>query len=506
MSSDLTRAAAHGAAWTGISQILGQGVRLVSMIILVRLLLPEDFGIAAMAAIVTVLLVRVVDMGFGEAIIQRKELTASHLSTAFWTMLGLGIILCLSTVAISPLFANFFRNELVRPILAVSSILFIIYSLGSVPAAVLRKRLSFFRTSVSDVAEAVIYLMTAVPAAFAGFGVWSLVIGNLAGAAALTIFRWVLCGWHPSFTFSLNSLKDLWWFGANVTGTRIIDALGWRTLDYLILGRFLTATVLGFYSIALRVPAMVADGMWFIVNRVALPVFSQVQDEEDRMRRGLLKGIAYSSIVMLPLFAGLALTAPELVKVVFGYKWIPSIILLQILCIGIGAGILVMGVPSVFLAKGRPDINLKLRIVQVVLLIPSLLIGVRFGAIGIATAVSAVSVMYCLLRIIFVNRLLGMRMGDYLASLRPAALGSLVMSLALLAFRHVVTELLILPDIAMLISSVVLGAVIYFVILKAIRTQALNELIELVLGMVRLNTGLATVKTRFLRRTNTYDN
>jgi O-antigen/teichoic acid export membrane protein len=479
MRGTLTTAAASGAAWTGISQILTQSVRLVSMVILARLLFPEDFGVAAMVTVVTTILLQVVDLGFGEAIIQRKELTPSHISTAFWAMFGLGIIFCAATAAISPLFANFFQNELAGSVLAVSSMLIVIYSLGSVPAALLRKRLKFSRISIADIVEAVAYLAAAIPAAFAGFGVWSLVIGNLAGGIVLTISRWVLCGWHPSFTFSPSSLKDFRWFGVNVTVTRIIGSLGTKTMDYLIIGKFLAATTLGFYSIAQKIPATISTILGLIVDRVGLPIFSPVQDEQERFRRGFLKSVTLISVVILPLLTGLAVIVPEFIKVLFGEKWLLAILPAQILCIFAVFSTMNTGFHSILLAKGRPDINLKLQITNVVLLIPSLLIGVRFGATGVAFAVLFVAIVIWLTYMVVARRVIGFSVREYLGSFGPAVSGSSVMVITMMTLRYVLVNVLTLPDIVLLISSVIFGAVIYFITLKAIRTEALDEIIEL---------------------------
>ncbi len=499
MSGELTKTAAHGAAWTGISRILDQGLRFVTIIVLVRLLLPEDFGIVAMVAIVTMMVLRIVDVGFGDAIVQRKETTDSHISTAFWLLLAVGVFFSLVTVAVSPLIADFFKNELVGPVLAVSSTLFILFSLGSIHAALLRKRLLFFRSSIADAGGAIAYLVAAMIAAFAGFGVWSFVIGNIASAIVLVALRWILCGWWPSLTFSLSSLKDLWGFGFRVTGARLADIMGER-LDYLIIGRFLTVTTLGFYSVALRAATTISDTMWLIVTKVSLPAFSIVQDEDERLRYGFLKSVTFISIVALPLFVGLAVVAPELVTVFFGQKWIVSIVPLQILCIAAGMSVLSIGIVSIFLAKGKPGINLKLSIAQVALLVPSLLIGVRFGANGVAIGVSAVAVIMWLARLIFVTRLLDLGIKDYLVSLRPATFGSLVMAVSLFAFRQAVVNLFSLPDVILLASSVLLGGVIYFITLKAVRIRALDEMTELALEMVKPYASLVMAKMPLLRK------
>ncbi len=497
MSDTLTKSVAHGVTSLGIAHALNQILHFVSTITLARLLLPEDFGIIAMTVIITDLVMNTGDMGFATALIQRKEVTPSHLSTAFWTGLALGIIFSIVTVAVSPFVADFFRNELVGPVLAVQSLIFVFAPLRYIHGSLLMKRLQFLRLSITEVGQGITYLVASISLAFAGFGVWSIVLGSLISQLVLVILRWILCRWHPSFTFSTTSLKELWRFGSNLTGSRIIHFLAKR-LDYLIIGRFLTSAALGFYSMGYRVVSIPTTTLYITMGRVAFPAFSIIQDENERLRRGFLKSITFISIIGLPLFAGAAVVGPELIKVVLGQKWIDVTLPLQVLCIMGGFNTLGLAVIALVQSKGRTDINLKLSIANLVLLIPCLIIGVRFGMIGVAIAISTVTFILWPVQQIFANRLIDLKMKEYLISIWPAAFGTTVMAMVLLAIRYTAASMLTLPDIWLLVSSVVLGAIIYFATLKATRIEALNEMIRLVVEIVRPYLRLVMVKLGFL--------
>lgn len=484
VTGPLTGAVARGATWSGISYGLGQGLRFISVIILARLLFPEDFGVVALVSIVTTVLLRVVDVGFNEAIIQRKDVTESHLSTAFWIVLATGIALCGITVLLSPFISTLFNNEQVRPVLSVYSISFIIFSLGAVHASLLRKRLHFFRTSVADLGEAVTYLTVATVLAFSGYGVWSLVFGHLSGNMVLVIMRWIFSRWRPSFHFSWKSLKDLWKFGLNVAGTRAVDVFS-EKLDYIMLGKFLSATTLGFYSLALRASNFVLEGLRFITGRVALPAFSLIRDDDERVRRGFLKSVAFVSLIGVPLLVGLALVAPEFVALVFGPKWEAIILPLQILCAAVGIKTFDIVLIPLLMAKNRPDINLKLSVLQIVLLVPTLLYTVRFEAAGVAATVTVVFAVILLVRLFFTARLIKLRLLDYLAALRPALLGSLLMAMVLFAFRYLVTSFFTIPDIGLFAASVALGIAVYFVTQRIFRSRSFDEMMDLTLDMLK---------------------
>ena len=479
----LTRKAARGMTWLGVSEIVGMVFRLAALVILARLLSPADFGIVAIAAIFTDVVLLNGDLGFAEAIIQRKEVTASHLSTTFWAGLALGAVSWAVIAAISPLAARFFKNDLVGPVLAVSALVLVIAPLRIVHGTLLRKQLEFFKLAISEIGQGICYFAVSASLAYAGYGVWSLVIGNLASQITLVILRWVVCRWRPSFTVSLRSLKDLWSFGINITGTRLTQIVG-QKLDYFITGKFLSLTALGFYNLGGKVLTPLVSGAWNVVGRVAFPAFSIVQDEDERVRRGFVKSLSYLSLIVLPLFAGIAVVAPELITVLFGPKWEMAILPTRILCVmAATTSISVMCAP-VFRSKGRPDIEFRLELARVAVLVPSLILGARFGITGVAVAVSGTAVVIRSAQQVFVNRLIHLKTRDYLIALLPASFGSAVMALGVLGFRYAMTTLINLPDIGLLIGTILLGSAIYLLTLKLARAKALDEMIVLAVGTI----------------------
>jgi O-antigen/teichoic acid export membrane protein len=484
MSGEITKSVVSGATWSGVSQVVGQGLKLVSGIILWRWLLPDDFGLLAMVAIVTVIAGNLIDVGFIEAVVQRKEITPKHLVSVFWLILFAGTALCLIITALSPLIAGFFDSPQLGPLLAVSSTIFIFQSSAAVHSALLRRRMQFFRASMADMGDAVGYIVAALTAAFLGMGVWSLVIGNIGGCVPGVVLRWILVGWRPSFSFSIAAIRDLWKFGINNVGTRLVY-ITLDKLDFLILGKYLLPEILGFYSQALKIVRIPSESLWTVGNRIGLPALSKVQDQQQRLQRGLLKGESYLSIIGVPIFVGMSIMAPELVMVMQGPQWIPSILPLRILCISGCIAVLNISIPAVFLARGRPDINLKLSVVQLVLLVPLLFLGVRYGAPGVAAVVSGVSVVTFMVRQKYVHEVIDLNFKSYLLSLRPAMLASIIMAAVVLAAHCSLTSLVQLPDLPLLVVEILIGSAVYISALKLGKNRAFSEIIALVAEMLR---------------------
>ena len=483
MSGKITRSVVSGAAWSGISQIVSQGLRFVSIIFLARILTPEDFGLIAMVSIITTIAGNLIDFGFIEVLIQRKEITRQHLVTSFWVILMTGTLLCILVVSLSHLISLFFNDSRVGPLLSVTSIIFIIQSSAAVHSALLRRKLLFFQAALADMADAFGYILGALSAAYAGLGVWSLVIGNICGNTPGVILRWILSGWRPGFSFHLSSFQDLWKFGLNILGTRLVY-ITLDKLDYLVLGKFLLPAALGFYSQAFRIARIPSDSLGAIGNRVILPALSLVQDENQRLQQALLRGESFLSIIGLPLFFGMAVVAPELVLVLIGSQWIPSILPLRVLCISGAIAVLNIGVPAVFLAKGKPGVNLKLSLLQMGLLIPSLLFAVRYGILGVSITVSAISLIVWLVRQIFVHQVINLSFKNYLLSLRPALIASLIMTIGLLILRYLLNQFFNPSVLVLLVLDLFWGAALYIASLKIGRSRAFAEIISLLSEML----------------------
>ena len=459
--------------WTGISQFSRQALQLVVIAVLARLLLPEDFGVIAIAVFFMGLVGRV-RLGFSFTVIQRTEISQSQLSTLFWSGAGAGVIMWVISAAASPLIAAFVGNDLVRPILFVLSTGFIINGFGLVQQGMLSRNLEFKKLAMVEIGGAVAAGAFSIWLAYAGFGVWSLVWGDLLSSLIVVALLWKVCPWRPWLHFSFKSLRALSGFGSAVVANGVVNHLGME-LDKPLVGRLLGSGTLGLFSQASRLTQFPRLNLAQVVLQVTFPAFSRIQDDDDRLRRGYLKSVAYISMVTFPLLVGMGIVAPEFVRVMYGTKWTDMIVLLQLLCLAGIVSSVGTTVGSVAFAKGRADLLLKLNLLKIPLFVAALLIGGRYGIVGVATAVSVFSVGWTLFTQVFINRLIRLRMVDWLGSLYPATLGSVGMVAVLLPLRWMAVRFLSLPDSALLISLVVVGAAAYFLTLWIARIKELDE-------------------------------
>ena len=390
-TESLKKRTLKGIVWTAISNFGQQGIQFVITIILARLLTPKDFGLVGIASIFIGLAAVVNQLGIGAALVQRKDLDEGHLASAFWTNITMGVVLCILMIGFAPLIALYFKNPQIIPILRVLSLTFVLGSLRIVPGSLLRRELLFNKLAYINISALVISGMVSVILAFLGYGVWSLVWGRIVQVIAGITLIWFIVSWRPSLSFSLKKFEELFSFGISVLGTNLLTYIK-KNSDYFIIGKFLGAGPLGIYTMAYNMVTLPQRKFSTIITTVAFPAFSKIQDETEKIREGFFTTISSISFVTFPILAGLCAVAPELVRVFLGEKWVGAIRPIQILCIPGALYSIGTTVGSVFYAKGRPDLEFKCDLISFGILLGLLLVGVRYGIIGVSLAVMASSI------------------------------------------------------------------------------------------------------------------
>lgn len=485
-SIDIKERSVRGVGWSGISQITRQGLQFIVTAILARLLLPSEFGLVGMAAIITGLVFSVRELGLSAAIVQRKDLDDLHLSSSFWVNVGAGLVFFGLCSAIAPFAARFFRKEIVAPILIISSTGFVISSLGIVHRAGLLRRLDFKAIAVAEIGTSLGYGAASVLMAVLGFGVWSLVYGSLFGSLVGVILWWAGFRWKPAFRFSRQKFYELFKFGGNVMGSGLISYFN-QNVDYLVIGRRLGASPLGIYTLAFKLISFPLTRISHMITGVTFPAFSRMQDDERRLRHAYTKTVRYISLFTFPILAGLMVLAPQLVTVVYGPKWVDAIIPLRIMCV---LGMLKAAgttVGSILMAKGRPDILLKFQVLMFVGITTAVVVGSFYGIVGVALAVTLLSVVAFPIIQAVTNRQLSLSFREYFRALGPAVLASTVMACSVLICKSIIIALVPGKNLLVLLFSLGLGVFLYWASLRLMRIEEMKQLPLLLSEMPLLN-------------------
>ncbi len=311
---------ARGLTWTVVHTWGGQALSLIVFVILARLLTPDAFGLVALAAVFVALAQLVVDQGLGDALVQRPEITPSHVDTAFWVAIATGALLTVAAFLLSyPIGLAVGQPDLV-PILQVLAVTFILSALTSIPIALLTRALAFRLLAIRAIVAIVAGGIVGVALALMGAGVWALVAQQVAAAVVSVVLLWAVIDWRPRLHASRREFRELFAFGIRVVGSDILGFVS-RNADNFLIGVFLGTVPLGIYAVGYRILDTSQRLLINAARKITFPAFSRLQHDPERMRRAYLRATRAASVLIIPGYVGLALVAPELVITLFGSTW-----------------------------------------------------------------------------------------------------------------------------------------------------------------------------------------
>ena len=328
--SDLKEKGLHAFIWDVRGKLGMHASSFIVTIILARLLEPEDFGLLAIIMVIVSFATIFSDIGLGGALIQRKKLHQVHYSSVFFFNITAGLILTIITFFSATWIAEFYKNEQLTSVVQASSFLFLISSFHAVQTVVLKRELKYELLTKVNLIASISSGFIGVALAFWGAGVWSLVIQLISREIIINIVIWSKTSWSPKLAFSLKALKQLWSYGMNMFLAEVLDTL-YEKADYLIIGRLFTPATLGFFHQAKQLNNFVIEYSAGSLMSVLFPVLSKIQNDLEKFQRVVLKSTGIISFVTFLLLGGLYLVADEVIILLLGDKWIPSVFYFKII-------------------------------------------------------------------------------------------------------------------------------------------------------------------------------
>jgi PST family polysaccharide transporter len=378
-ASDL---AARGFIWTFISQSIRIGCLVLGIVVLSRLLPASDFGLLAMASAVTGFISLFRDFGTTAAVIQRAELTPSMLNSIFWFNLGLGVCLASTLLLLSPVVVIFFSEPRLYEVVWLLALAFPLEASGLVHQALLERASNFKPIALIESVAALIGLGVAIGSAWSGLGVFSLVAQTLMSVAVSTAGLWLVSAWRPGASGSFAELKGLWAFSGNLVGFNVLNYFA-RSADSILIGRYVGAADLGFYTMAYRAMLWPLQNLSSVVGRALHPVLSRMQTNPERLAQAYLKATAAIVLVSAPLMLGLFVLREPFVRAVLGEQWMPvADMLVWLAPVGLLQS-LGTTVGFLYLATGRTDLMFRWGIFACAAIVVALAIGIQSGIKGL---------------------------------------------------------------------------------------------------------------------------
>ena len=400
--------------WSATQQTGGKVISFAVFIALSRLLDAPDFGVIAMASAAVGFLQLFATHGFGAALIQKQRLDGLDIDTAFWGGVMFNVLMFSVSILCAPLVAHLFSVPELEPVVRWLSLAFLFSALSQIPTALLQRDFAFKALAVRGLIAATVGGAAGIAMALSGFGVWSLVVKQLVGSAASVVLLWGQTAWRPRMRFSRAHFGDLFRFGFPLGLTSVVEFVAKRSDDILI-GYFLGATVLGYYSIAYRLITILTEFCVKTINSVAWPFFARMQQNTNELRDAVYMAARGVGAITYPAFAFVAVAAPEIVHTVFGAKWESSVVLVQVLAF---VGILNSQLPlfdSVMVAMGRTGWRLFGRFAIGVACVSGFAVAVNWGITAVAAAYVIGNYVIAPLFFVLAGRLVGLRPSTYFA-------------------------------------------------------------------------------------------
>lgn len=455
----LRQSATSGVRWSLFSQGGQQLIQVVTTAILAHLLSPSDFGLVAMAMVVIGFVSLFKDLGTSAAVIQRKNLSAALLSSVYWTNVAFGLFAMFVVYGLAPLAAIFYRELRIIPLLRVLSITLFVSALGILHQALLERDLAFHTLSKMEISSAAFGSIIGIGSALLGAGVWSMVYQSLAVTMATTTLLWLCTPWRPRMIFAWTEVKSISTYSLSLTGFNIFNYFA-RNADYILIGRFLGARDLGYYTLAYRLMLYPLQSISGAIGRVMFPAYSHMQDDDAMIRRAYLNAAGAIALITFPMMLGLIALSELFILTVFGSQWVAVIVLLMILApVGLVQSIGTT-VGAIYQAKGRTDWMLRWGIGAGLLVMLAFVIGLRWGIVGVATAYAVISLILTYPGFAIPFRLINLPVRDLGAVLwRPFLSGLLMLAVVLALKAALPTDL---PSGLALGILVLTGIVTYF--------------------------------------------
>jgi O-antigen/teichoic acid export membrane protein len=370
--------AVNGVIWNSIAKFSSYGIEFVVGIILARILSPKEFGLIGTITVVIALSEVFINSGFSQALIRKQNCTEKDYSTVFYFNLLVGCFVFALLFLTAGTLSSFFNNHELKPLIQVLGVGLIISSLTLIQRTTLTKRIDFKLQTKINLVASLISGIVSIIMAYSGYGVWSLVIKTLIFRSIESLLLWLLNRWKPILVFSLESFKELFGFGSKLLISSLMDTL-LKNANYLVIAKYFSSQDLGFFTRAEMFKNLPSQNVSSILTTVGYPVLATVQDDKVKFKEVFRRMFTTSFYIISILMVGMAGIAKALILTLVGVQWLPSVVLLQMLCVvGIMYPINSMNV-NILNVVGRSDLYLKIQFYVQILMVPSIILGVLFG-------------------------------------------------------------------------------------------------------------------------------
>lgn len=402
--TDLASKTKKGLQWSALERFLNQGIQLAITLYLARLLGPTAFGLVGMLAVFIAIANVFVDSGFTSALIRKTDRTESDLVTAFYYNIAMAGLCYLALYISAPLVADFYQQAELQTLLRVLGLAVLINAFTLIPRVKLNVAMDFKTQAKISVLSVLISGPTAIVLAINGYGVWALVTQTLLNASCATLLFNIFAPWLPRGRITKHAFNYLFGYGSKLLLSGLLDVI-YNNLYQIIIGKKFSPAVVGQFTQANQLASVPVTTLTGIIQRVTFPLFSQLQDDPDRMANAYRQTLKLSALVIFPLIVALGLIAKPLLTSLLGEQWQGAAALLSLLCLGY----MLYPIHSINLnllqVTGRSDLFLKLEVMKKVIGVTVLLLSIPYGVLAMCLGFTLTSYLALLLNTYYTAKL-----------------------------------------------------------------------------------------------------
>jgi PST family polysaccharide transporter len=475
---DLGEATLTGVRWVTGTRLVAEVTGFISVLVLARLVSPAEFGHAAVALVVVGVAVILGPQGLTAVLVQRPSLARSEVETVTFLCLVIGALSSSATYlfAVGGAAEAIFGSR-TAGLLALASPAFFLVGLGGVPQALVQRELGFRRVGAFDAASVILGALTSVVLAAYGLNGKALVLGALVLVASAGLLALVSVP-PPRPRPSREGARELAGFATPVTLSSLVY-LGFRHIDYAILGAKLPAAQVGYYLRAYQLGVEYQGKLSQVMLRVSFPVFSRAGDMRELLRLRL-RIVRTHATIIVPLLAGFIAVAPVLIPWLFGERWQPVVVPAQIMALAGMADAVTTGIGPLMVALGRPRLLLGWNVTELVVYVVMIALLAAHGLTWVSIGVAAFGIASMVVaQGVVMPRVIDLSLLDFWREIRAGVIGGAVALPVLVAGRIALVEAGV-PTLPLLLALGVVGVAVYGAVLRLLFGEVWADLLMLV--------------------------
>lgn len=468
--------AVNGVKWTGIEQVSIQIANFIFGIVLARLLLPSDFGLIGMISIFLALSDSIVFGGFSQALIRKSNCSDDDFMTSFFYNVIIAIALYFLLYFIAPFISHFYNLPQLTSITRVLSLVLVINSVFAVPNSIFQINLNFKIPSSISIIVNIFRGLLGILLAFLGFGVWSIVYSQVFSALLRSIITLSLSTWKFKFIFSIDSFKELFSFGSRLMVVSFLDQL-FKNIYQLIIGKFFSANVLGYFSKARSYASLPAEPTSKTVGKVAFPILCKYKNDKKQLLFKYRQFMSITCYIIFPIMLMLILLAKPLIVVLLTEKWLPILTMMQILCVAqIFYPMHALNL-DLLQVLGRSDLLLRVELIKKIFIIIVITIIILFSRNVISICISQIliSIFSLGLNTYYTSKILNYGLLNQLQDLKYTIISSLIMLVCVYFILLFINN----PIIEIFIGGVS-GIIIYYLLSLSLKVDEIKIIHKLI--------------------------